>query len=79
MPKKTINIVKGPEPKFLFVNKDREYAVVTTMSSTVDGGTPIVPDGYDDEGDDMTYVGRVADDTPEGEVDQENLALPEEE
>jgi len=78
MSKKQLTVIDSPDPKFLFINDTGEYATIYTMSGVMSGGTPIVPDGYEDEGEDCSLICRVEDDSPEGEVNQNEYELPPE-
>ena len=71
MKKTTIKIVKN-EAKFLFALEDRTKAVVIEISSILEGGIPIDAE----TGDDLVYLGRVADDFPDGDVDLTKYDLP---
>ncbi len=44
---------KAVEQKYVFANKDRSEIVVTTISSILEGGTPI----DSDNGEDLEYIG----------------------
>ena len=68
------------DSKFLFANEGRKCAAVVTLSSIAEGGTPIVPHGFEDEGEDMELLGRVGlsngEDVPVGPLDLRRYALP---
>lgn len=63
------------EPKFLFGNRDRSYLTIVTVNDMMSIGTPVVADGYEDEGDDCDFIGQVDSSYETGNVDTDKFTL----
>lgn len=63
------------EPKFLFGNADRTYLTIVTVIDMMSIGTPVVADGYEDEGDDCHFIGQVDSSWLTGNIDTDKFTL----